>query len=85
MTTLASFSSTQSRPVSPASRTPSSTYRAISCALISMQSISGSSMAGKVRAAAGGDVETRFAKQINGRVFETAFGKTQLQLHFVPP
>src|SRR5713101_7701729 len=47
VSTFASLSSTQSRPVSPASSTPSSTYRAISCARISIHSISGSSIAGK--------------------------------------
>ena len=40
-------SAIQSSPVSPASKTPSSTYRAISWARINMHSIFGSSMAGK--------------------------------------
>jgi hypothetical protein len=45
--TLARCSAIQSWPVSPASSTPSATYRAISWARISMHSISGSSIAGK--------------------------------------
>ena len=40
-------SAIQSWPVRPQSSTPSATYRAISCARISMHSISGSSIAGK--------------------------------------
>jgi hypothetical protein len=43
-----------------------------------MHSISGSSMAGKIGARAGGDVEAGAAEQIDGRVFELPLGMPSL-------
>ncbi len=40
---------------------------------------------GKIRAAAGGDVEARAAEQIDGGVFQAALGNAELQLHSLPP
>jgi hypothetical protein len=39
----------------------------------------------KIRSRAGGDVETRAAKQIDGRVFQAALGNAELELHDLLP
>ena len=40
---------------------------------------------GEIGAAAGGDLESGAAEQIDGGVFQAAFGNAELELHGLPP